>query len=56
MTLQQSIEGSAPVDQHGPASRDSQRFPGALPVTRLTDVEAQLDMKRLRAYRLGRAR
>jgi Xaa-Pro dipeptidase len=56
MTLQQATEGAALVDRHRTEPRDSQRFPGALPVTRLTDVEAQLDMKKLRAYRLGRVR
>jgi Xaa-Pro aminopeptidase len=54
--LQQAIEGAAPADGHRTESRDSQRFPGALPVTRLTDVEAQLDMKKLRGYRLRRVR
>ncbi len=56
MTLQQATEGAAPADRRRPDSRDSQRFPGALPITRLTDVEAQLDMKKLRAYRLSRVR
>lgn len=56
MTLQQAIDGAAPADRRRTEPRDSQRFPGALPVTRLTDVEAQLDMKKLRAYRLGRVR
>jgi Xaa-Pro aminopeptidase len=54
--LQQAIEGAAPAVGHRTESRDSQRFPGALPVTRLTDVEAQLDMKKLRGYRLSRVR
>ena len=56
MTLQQAIEGAAPVDRRHTEPRDSQRLPGALPVTRLTDVEAQLDMKKLRGYRLSRVR
>lgn len=56
MTLQQAPDGAAAADRHGADSRDSQRFPGTLPVTRLTDVEAQLDMRRLRGYRLGRVR
>jgi Xaa-Pro dipeptidase len=56
MTLQQATEGAAPADRRRTDPPDSQRFPGALPVTRLTDVEAQLDMKKLRAYRLSRVR
>lgn len=38
------------------SGRDSQRFPGALPIARLTDVEAQIDLRRLRRYRLDRLR
>lgn len=56
MALQRNTEGAALSGRQGSASRDSQRFPGALPIVRLTDVEAQLDMKRLRAYRQGRVR
>ena len=56
MTLQQASEGAAPANRRLTEYRDSQRFPGALPVTRLTDVEAQLDMKTLRGYRLNRVR
>ncbi|MEZ5831644.1 MAG: Xaa-Pro peptidase family protein [Dongiaceae bacterium] len=41
-----------PAVQHPAQGRDSQRFPGGFPITRLTDVEAQLDMKVLRRYRL----
>jgi Xaa-Pro aminopeptidase len=54
------VTGSEPREHLGSrdrnAGQDGQRFPGALPIIRLTDVEAQLDMKRLRAYRLGRVR
>ena len=56
MTVQQATEGGAPADRRRTESRDSQRFPGALPIARLTDVEAQLDMKKLRGYRLSRVR
>lgn len=56
MTLHQASEGASPANRRLAESRDSQRFPGALPVTRLTDVEAQLDMKKLRGYRLNRVR
>ena len=52
--LQQAHEGAAPANRRLRQYRDSQRFQGALPITRLTDVEAQLDMKTLRGYRLRR--
>jgi Xaa-Pro dipeptidase len=56
MTVQQATDGAAPADRRRTQSSDSQRFPGAFPIARLTDVEAQLDMKKLRAYRLSRVR
>jgi len=56
MALQQGTDGATPAERRRTELQDSQRFPGALPVTRLTDVEAQLDMKKLRGYRLSRVR
>ena len=37
-------------------NRDSQRHSGGFPIQKLTDVEAQLDMKQLRQHRLKRVR